>query len=123
MITEEDARKSWCPFGRGHLYDNGGDDPRFAHAIVANRGKCTTLCIASRCMAWRWEGSGKCTETRWTNDELVRDQNHRFTLRMVRPEGPGWIPTPEQPTAGMTRWTRTSANDSGRGYCGLAGAP
>jgi hypothetical protein len=45
IVTEEDARKRWCPEVRtpgGNLVVHKGHDTRM--------GKC----ISSDCMAWRW---------------------------------------------------------------------
>ncbi|MES2347015.1 MAG: hypothetical protein V4641_05525 [Pseudomonadota bacterium] len=58
-MTPEDAKTRWCPFARAPVqgYDSSGD----VSAITA-ANRCTsggspdpdTLCLASRCMAWRW---------------------------------------------------------------------
>lgn len=47
MITEDEARKKWCPFAR---LNSGAN--RSLHGIykVADG----TNCIASDCMAWEW---------------------------------------------------------------------
>ena len=59
MMTEEEARKRWCPFVRYATRDDGGDYPERAHVVTGNRflhkpGPGLTNCIASGCMAWRW---------------------------------------------------------------------
>lgn len=54
MMTEVEAKKRWCPFVRFLTYGDGdsmcainrGGDP-----VV--RDACN--CIASACMAWRWQ--------------------------------------------------------------------
>jgi hypothetical protein len=52
MLTEEEARKKWCPNvrlnGGGAPFNrfNDGDDPPGA------------LCMASACMSWRWWDGG-----------------------------------------------------------------
>ena len=61
MMTEEEARKRWCPFVRYATRDDGGDYPERAHVVTGNRflhkpGPGLTNCIASGCMAWRWTG-------------------------------------------------------------------
>ena len=52
--SEEDARKCWCPFVRAEQWEPGvthaqGDNP------PKNRSEWNINCIASECMAWRWE--------------------------------------------------------------------
>lgn len=47
-MTEEEARKKWCPAGRVY-HSNGSYNRTEARAVD---GPCK--CIASDCMAWRW---------------------------------------------------------------------
>ena len=51
MHTEDEAKKMWCPQARVLVFDSEGqasinrdEDGHFQNA----------LCIASKCMAWRW---------------------------------------------------------------------
>lgn len=57
-MTEDDARKRWCPFARTYHPETDADGETVAVASV-NRARdgdpdpwC--LCIASDCMTWRW---------------------------------------------------------------------
>ena len=48
-MTEDEAKTKWCPFTRFH--SSPSDD------IYSNRlgGRPIAECIASECMAWRWQ--------------------------------------------------------------------
>ncbi len=53
MKTEKEAKELWCPHIRraeikGYEFFNDGN----ARVVSTNNG---TLCIASRCMMWRWD--------------------------------------------------------------------
>jgi hypothetical protein len=52
LRTEEEARKCWCPFARvgSETTGAGGLNRDYQTGSV---GKAD--CIASECMAWRWE--------------------------------------------------------------------
>ena len=61
-VTETQAREHWCPFVRVPYYAGGG-------AMAINRAGDLLAdpsqqyrCIASQCMAWRWDTSdqGHC---------------------------------------------------------------
>lgn len=49
-MSEDEARTRWCPFSR--VVKMQGDHPTDAEAYGQTR------CIASNCMAWRWEAVG-----------------------------------------------------------------
>jgi len=52
--TEEVARTKWCPFARVGLdWHVNGSAAHFA-ANRNNDGQPIGVCIASTCMAWRW---------------------------------------------------------------------
>lgn len=76
MLTEEKAKKKWCPFARMR-WDN----------IPLNRDgydKPITRCIASECMAWRWDFSLWNLEAkRWwqSGDSTNSAVEHRVTDR------------------------------------------
>jgi hypothetical protein len=50
-MTEEDARKKWCPFVR-HTRD---DDGNF-HTTNGQISSGFQTCIASDCACWVWDG-------------------------------------------------------------------
>ncbi len=56
-MTEEEAKKKWCPMARVHIVEN--EDyyhNRTATGPAVNKGTAKANCIASACMMWRWEG-------------------------------------------------------------------
>jgi hypothetical protein len=73
MLTEAEARDRWCPFARAANFDHDAHLPAGSVPVVINRwghgnersrphGDC--MCLASRCMAWRWQGSEDRPERR-----------------------------------------------------------
>ena len=62
MKTEAEARKCWCPFGRVAMLEDKMLQTgmpafnRVAEAARARHSDAATMCIASECMAWRWDG-------------------------------------------------------------------
>jgi hypothetical protein len=76
MKTEEEARKCWCPFTRAAAVDSVGAGRwrliakvppfnRFFHTTDGLIVPDTARCIASECMAWRWEENAET----WTTGE------------------------------------------------------
>jgi hypothetical protein len=51
LLSNDDAAKVWCPFGRVLDRPTGGGS-----AGVNRMGGVGTNCIGSACMAWRWAG-------------------------------------------------------------------
>ena len=54
-MTEDEARKKWCPFSRTGAFTDQGR----LMAVTVNRDPRDEImegcrCIASECMAWRW---------------------------------------------------------------------
>lgn len=97
-MTEDEARKRWCPFARTYHPETDGDGETVAVASV-NRGRdgapdAWCLCIASDCMAWRWT-----SPPHW---------------RVKRAQGITVAVDKDTPDAYQTR---------GNGYCGIAGKP
>jgi hypothetical protein len=56
LLTEEEARKKWCPHTR--VFARGGDfhDSGLTSANRTGKGAkiAGSCCIASECMSWRW---------------------------------------------------------------------
>lgn len=110
VMTEEEARRKWCPFAR---WDPGVSDNGAATNRHGDGGKpfitqtAAYRCIASSCMAWRWGAPQR--ETTWTSGEP--------------PEGDDWTaPTDEKQRPGdSVRWERSVTIR--RGFCGLGGRP
>ena len=48
-MTEDEARKKWCPFARIH-----GGYASFNRSKIRLENIPQSLCIASDCMMWRW---------------------------------------------------------------------
>lgn len=100
-ITEEEARKKWCPMVR--VNDCGAYDPvsvnRQSRSVSATGFDVMpiTRCIASGCMMWR----------------TVRE--HFKATTKERDQHVGWECSPH-PNSNYATYHR---ND--RGYCGLAG--
>jgi len=103
-MTEEEAKTKWCPFAR--VADTGDK----GH-ITVNRHNgapyySETFCIASACMAWRWDVDHEISLDSHAGDkewyETVRaDLNKHATFQTV--------------------WVRRFKNQNG--HCGLAGQP
>ena len=94
-LTEEEAKKKWCP----HVVASHTDPRRGFHPGQGPEEyrHGLHLCIASECMAWRWAHIRHFPEPANTGD--------------LYPDNQGYL-------------ARKDGNDMKRlGYCGKAGAP
>jgi hypothetical protein len=65
-MTEDEAKKKWCPFTRLLTVDKNTGEPVSGSAAGYNRMPFefeqavlpSAVCIGSQCMAWRWERAG-----------------------------------------------------------------
>ena len=109
-LTEDEARKKWCPFVRA------GNEAGCNRSVLNAEGYLDK-CIASECMAWRWAAQSyeyKTTEAVWHEGGLG--------IEIVPPAGDGW----EQIDEGIIDfhhipWRRPKPIR--HGYCGLSGNP
>ena len=90
MMTEEEAKKRWCPMARVHISRSLSGSEYYSNNRLALHD--LTTCIASGCMAWRWE-------LEW--DWAKRIEANRELSKMSLQEVTGMTPR--------------------EGYCGLAG--
>jgi len=111
-LTEEQAKEKWCPFTRAVATFKNGDDTvcaSYNRAITSWELMEYTHCIASGCMAWRWEGG----EFEWHADIDKND-----------PDGDGWEYWGQWVgSAGQQHNWRRPLGDQRKGYCGLAEPP
>lgn len=57
MLTEEEATTKWCPWARDMIHEQGKVGPVQAMAAVNRKGSDFAKCIASECMAWRFNSA------------------------------------------------------------------
>jgi len=57
-MTEDEARKLWCPFARDSLENYGSYNRQEGGEALE-----TCRCLASGCMAWRWYGGPDDAQT------------------------------------------------------------
>ena len=53
IIREDQARESWCPFGRRLYADEDGSGAGINRRADVDPVKLSP-CLGSECMAWRW---------------------------------------------------------------------
>jgi hypothetical protein len=73
-ITSAQAAKRWCPFVRIREYQEGQMDGTAVNRSFdsADSAASGSLCLASNCMAWRWDISHT-----WLEDEEERRHEPR----------------------------------------------
>lgn len=54
MLTEDEAKKRWCPFANVQQDGTGNRYPMDTDML----NRAFACCIASDCMAWRWTEQG-----------------------------------------------------------------
>ena len=110
-MTEEDAKKCWCPFARASYTDKNGNahigTPSGNNRSAKGEPMIACLCIASKCAAWHW------SEMRTHIVPTGYEANPSF----IPPEG--WI---QDKTKGPDM-VFTPPPEQRHGYCGLAGKP
>lgn len=118
QMTEDEARTKWCPFARAAEPQRFGDNGPMAPVAAVNRGSDAlrdpswspnVLCIASACMAWRFNPAE--IEQRWVREGVDPDPSREDGWQIsTATKGPGFT----------TRlWWRPVKSPAG--YCGLAG--
>lgn len=125
-MTEEEAKRRWCPFSRVISGSKAGPIVASIQNGQAAFNRIETgpvqvvmpdgsACIGSCCMAWREE---------IPDQELAETDNefHGPMIRNIPPPGDGWIN--QESEKGVMRPDKTlwrRPKPSGHGYCGLAG--
>ena len=83
-MTEDEAKTKWCPYARlvsgGGAGFNRAAPPDIDAAPMISVAVC---CIASECMAWRWEPSDGDMARQYNNPNADR---HGFCGLAGRPE-------------------------------------
>lgn len=124
IVTETEAATKLCVHGRGTVTIDGLSGPIAIACGNSFPGNKFTLCIASKCMAWRIEDKG---ETIWrVGVTMTLDNGEKQYLKRGGP-GPsdtGWEPyTKDDIGLGDGAVTSYIRRRDHRGYCGLAGKP
>jgi|LakMenEpi03Aug12_release.lakeMendotaPanAssembly.Ray.scaffolds.fasta_scaffold742957_2 hypothetical protein len=83
-MTEEDAKQKWCPFTRAMAASVSTSPNRLVDG-APHRG---SMCIASACMAWRWDTDA------WT---LAFDDKGPLTRRKDYDEPQGYCGLASRP--------------------------
>ena len=100
MMTEEEAKKKWCPHVR--LGDSASN--RWSTEVNLGGIAPAQSCIGSGCMAWRWK---ETFEQMPSKGEATPEKD--------KPKGEGWH---YELVQGSGVWRRSTFVT---GYCGLAG--
>lgn len=107
MVTEEEAKKKWCPMVRCAGIDDDDEAVRGAgNCDVLSRNPEDCRCIASDCMAWRWSGP----------------QEYERPIQNEKPGGDGWEENGfcEYANGREKKWKRPIPRT---GFCGVGGTP
>jgi hypothetical protein len=110
MITEDQAKERWCPFARYAIFSRHGQSSAANrlgddNGLHINHKSCR--CIASQCMAWRWE--------------RIVDENLIEAIKRYRSETGAGLHEAKAFVEAHPEY-RTAPPPT-RGYCGLASKP
>lgn len=121
LLTEEEAKKRWCPMARVSI---GGKLPSSMNRLqtigkdsdgeTVTEGKLRlpvgARCIASECMAWRWREDRLQNVEQEAAEKLVAEGWQAVAFRLVGPRG-------------LHTKVCTLTRKTDHGYCGLSGSP
>jgi len=112
MLTESDAKQRWCPWARAEITDGDGSPLASANRLAAVGHEGPDIewpdarCIASDCMAWRWDELRDTRERKLVNKKTGAEEFSGTTAD--------------------TEWVLVNPLErmpQRMGYCGLAGKP
>jgi hypothetical protein len=115
LLTEEAAKKRWCPFVR-HSNGPEGSWNRLTNSVTDHE---SYTCLASECMAWRQEGAR--AQGSYRPQEPVSWISAGSTYA-VEPKRPDWMTDAWRWDQARGVWI-VGGVESTKGYCGLAGKP
>lgn len=104
-MTEDEAKKKWCPFVRiqkiddTYLRNNRADLLKLGES----KNRDAAACVASSCAAWRSIDKTKCSA-------ILRNKSSGLDGRVIPPEKTGYHSSED-------------LEYISEGYCGLAGEP
>jgi hypothetical protein len=109
-VTEEEAKKKWCPFAKPDLYKSRAGMSRNVNSEPLKG----TSCIGSACMAWRSTGRerGPIVERVKAEPGSSQPFGENGSYEVIEPGNP----------AKGGNWVRHEPGLE-HGYCGLAGQP
>ena len=124
-LTEEEAKTRWCPDAR--VSGSNRMSRTLDHAPAAAAGRQDCACIASRCMAWRWDGPMGINQRVLGRSYLI--DGIPAAEAIAEPPRPrdvpaSWVWLPYDPEEGdHARWSEPAEDAQARrqGYCGRAG--
>jgi hypothetical protein len=113
LLTENEAKKKWCPYAR----ETGGENRTFMKKdATAAPAECR--CIASLCMAWRW---GEPEPNQKSTHHRNRKASTPYGWRPADvPQSWEWVPYNGETRA---HWLEPEAEAKARrrGHCGAFG--
>lgn len=120
LRTEAQAQETWCPFARVREYvsDDPADNP-VINRLFAGDPDDGAMCLASRCMAWRWARP----------EVMKRVLGAADRMALVEPARPAIVPKtwefrphdPDEDTRACWMQPEEEARAERPGFCGLAG--